>query len=329
MLPLSIPSPPSFLAEFHIGPLTVHTYALCILTGIIAAVLITQRRMTARGGESGIVLDIIIWAVPIGIVGARIYHVLTHTGDYFAPGDNLWNTFAIWDGGNALYGSLIGGAIGAYIGCRRNGIKFWSFADALAPAMLVAQSIGRLGNYFNHELFGLPTTLPWGLQIEPSNIAIVHAYPNGLPLGTTFHPLFLYEIIWDMIGVGIILLIERRLKLQWGKAFGVYLIWYGLGRSWLEAIRIDPTSNGFLGIPDNIWASFVSIALGIVLVIVQTRRHGRQVETSIYRDDWIPREQRAAVSDRAVADSAVAADATGATPGVDDDASASTQTKRL
>jgi prolipoprotein diacylglyceryl transferase len=292
MLPSSIPSPPPILALFHIGPLTVHTYALCILAGIVAAVIITQRRMSARGGESGIVLDVIIWAVPLGIVGARIYHVLTHTGDYFAPGDNLWNTFAIWDGGNALYGSLIGGAIGAYIGCRRHGVKLWSFADALAPAMLVAQAIGRLGNWFNSELFGLPTTLPWGLQIAQPNTAITHAYPNGLPASTTFHPLFLYEIIWNLIGVAIILIIERRFRLQWGKAFGVYLIWYGLGRSWLEAIRIDPTSDGFLGIPANIWASFVSIALGIILIVVQSRRHGQEIENSVYRDGWVPRDQR-------------------------------------
>jgi prolipoprotein diacylglyceryl transferase len=300
-LPLSIPSPPPALAQFNIGPLTIHTYALCILAGIIAAVIITQRRLSARGGERGVVLDIVIWAVPLGIVGARVYHVLTHTGDYFYPGANLWNTFAIWDGGNALYGSLIGGAIGAYIGCRRHGIKLWSFADALAPAMLVAQSIGRLGNWFNHELFGLPTTLPWGLQIEPTNIAVLdaikdHIIPANTPPGTLYSPLFLYEIIWDLIGVGIILLIERRLRghgseLRWGKAFGVYLIWYGLGRSWLEAIRIDPTSDHVLGLPVNVFASFVTVAVGILLFVVQYRRQ-RVPELSVYRDGWVPRSER-------------------------------------
>jgi len=274
-------------SQFPLGPLTVHTYALCILAGIIAAVIITQRRLTTRGAKSGVVLDIIIWAVPIGIVGARFYHVFTHLGDYFFSGANLWNIFAIWDGGNALYGSLLGGALGAYIGCRRHGIRFWSFADALAPAMLVAQSLGRFGNYFNHELFGLPTTLPWGLQIESSNAK----FPPGLAAGTLFHPLFLYEIIWNLIGVAVILLLERKLTLRWGRAFGLYLIWYGLGRSWLEAIRIDPTSDGFLGIPANVWASFVAIALGITLFVIQTRRHP-QPEISVFRDGWIPREQR-------------------------------------
>jgi len=294
-LPLSIPSPPPALAQFQIGPLTVHTYALCILAGIVAAIIITQRRLSKRGGRPGVVLDVIIWAVPLGIVGARFYHVLTHTGDYFYSGANLWNVFAIWDGGNALYGSLLGGTVGALIGCRRHGIRLWSFADALAPAMLVAQAIGRLGNWFNHELFGLPTTLPWGLQIESSNAAIHNAYPNGLPEGTLFQPLFLYEIIWNLVGVAVILLLERRLRghgseLRWGKAFGVYLIWYGLGRSWLEALRIDPTSDGLFGIPANIWASFVAIALGIVLIVVQAQRHP-EPETSVYRPGWVEKPE--------------------------------------
>ena len=269
MLALSIPSPPPQLAQFQIGPLTVHAYALCILGGIIAAALITARRLGRRGVDRGIVLDVVLWAVPLGIVCARFYHVFTHVGDYFYPGANLWNVFAIWDGGNALYGSLLGGALGVYIACRRAGLRFWAFADALAPALLVAQSLGRFGNYFNHELFGLPTTLPWGLQIEATN----PKFPAGMPPGTLFHPLFLYEIIWNLVGVALILLLERRFRLQWGRVLALYLIWYGLGRSWLEAIRIDPTSDGWLGIPANVWASFAAVAVGITLFIVQTRRH--------------------------------------------------------
>ena len=287
MVLTSIPSPPSEWAQFHLGPLTIHSYAICILTGIIAAVIITQRRLSGRGAQPGVVLDIILWAVPIGIVGARFYHVFTHIGDYFFPGANLWNVLAIWDGGNALYGSLLGGAVGAYIGCRRQGIRFWSFADALAPAMLVAQSLGRFGNYFNHELFGLPTTLPWGLQIEATNAK----FPPGVAAGTLFHPLFLYEVIWNLIGVVIILLVERKLQLRWGRGFALYLIWYGLGRSWLEAIRIDPTSDGYLRIPANVWASFVAVALGRLLFVIQTRRHP-EPESSVIRDGWIPRTQR-------------------------------------
>ncbi|HXD60691.1 MAG TPA: prolipoprotein diacylglyceryl transferase [Lacisediminihabitans sp.] len=268
-LPSSIPSPDPAFAQLQLGPLVIRTYAICILIGIFVAAMITSRRLTKRGAEPGIVIDIVLWAVPIGIIGARIYHVLTHVGDYFYPGANLWETVAIWDGGNALYGSLLGGALGAFIGCRMAGIRFWTFADALAPAMLVAQALGRFGNWFNHELFGLPTSLPWGLEIESTNAK----FPAGLAEGTLFHPLFLYEIIWNLIGVAIILLIERKVRLHWGKAFAIYLIWYGIGRSWLEAIRIDPTSDGFLGIPANDWASFAAIIIGIVLFIVQSRRH--------------------------------------------------------
>lgn len=276
---LSIPSPDPVLSQFSIGPVMIHTYALCILAGIVAAVIIAQRRLSARGGQPGQVIDIILWAVPLGIVGARFYHVFTHGGDYFFPGANLWNVFAIWDGGNAIYGGLLGGTVGAFIGCRRAGIRLWSFADVLAPAMLVAQAIGRLGNWFNHELFGLPTTLPWGLEILSTD----SMFPDDLPAGTLFHPLFLYEMIWNLIGVALILFLERRFKLRWGRVWALYMIWYGLGRSWLEAIRIDPTSDSFIGIPANIWASLVAIALGVLLFVVQTRRHP-EPEVSIYRD---------------------------------------------
>lgn len=168
-----------------------------------------QARLGPEGPvEAWTVIDIALWAVPLGIVAARFYHVFTHVSDYFHPGANLWNVFAIWDGGNAIYGSLIGGAIGAYIGCRRAGLRFWAFADALAPALLVAQAIGRLGNYFNQELFRSTTTLPWGLEILPT--------APMFPAGTLFHPLFLYEMMWNLIGASVIVLLKRRLTLGWG-----------------------------------------------------------------------------------------------------------------
>ncbi|MDJ0322786.1 prolipoprotein diacylglyceryl transferase [Cryobacterium sp. PH31-AA6] len=274
---LSIPSPGPEWSSFDLGPFRIHAYALCILAGIIAATVLTSRRLTSRGGEPGVVLDIILWAVPLGIVGARIYHVLTHPGDYFYPGADLLRTLYIWEGGNAIFGALLGGAVGAYIGCRMSGIRFWSFADALAPGMLIAQAMGRLGNWFNNELFGLPTTLPWGLQIETSN----PAYPVGLPVGTLFHPTFLYEMIWNVIGVVVILLIERKLTLRWGKAFGVYLIWYGLGRSFFESIRVDP-SEIYFGIRTNVWAAYAAILIGLVILIVQSRRH-TGIEVTAYQ----------------------------------------------
>ena len=271
----SIPSPA--VSFIDVGPFRVHFYALCILLGIVLAVWMTSARLTARGGKPGTVLDIVLWAVPLGIVGARIYHVLTHVNDYFYPGADLLRTFYIWEGGNAIFGSLIGGALGVYIGCRQTGIRFWSFADAVAPAMLVAQAAGRLGNWFNHELFGVPTTFPWGLEIESTNAA----FPAGLPAGTLFNPTFLYEIIWNLVGVIFILALERRFQLRWGRAFAIYIIWYGVGRSWLESIRIDP-SETFLGVRSNIWASWLAIALGIAILIVQNRRH-TGLELSVYQ----------------------------------------------
>src|SRR3712207_2129134 len=166
-----IPSPDPSWAAFAVGPLTVHTYALCLLAGIASATWLTSRRFTARGGRPDAVLDIVMWAFPLGIVGARIYHVLTHYGDYFGAAQDPWRVLAVWEGGIAVLGSLLGGSVGALIGCRRAGVRFWSFADALAPAMLLAQAIGRLGNWFSHELFGRATTLPWGLEIPADNPA--------------------------------------------------------------------------------------------------------------------------------------------------------------
>jgi prolipoprotein diacylglyceryl transferase len=279
---LSIPSPGPEWRSFDLGPFQIRAYALFILAGIVVATVLTSRRLTSRGGEPGVVLDIILWAVPLGIVGARFYHVLTHPGDYFYPGADLLRTLYIWEGGNAIFGALLGGAVGAYIGCRMSGIRFWSFADALAPGMLIAQALGRFGNWFNHELFGLPTTLPWGLQIETTN----PAYPVGLPAGTLFHPTFLYEMIWNVIGIAVIILIERKFTLRWGKAFGVYLIWYGLGRSFFESIRVDP-SEFYFGIRTNVWAAYSAILVGLVILIVQSRRH-TGIEVSAYQSgrEW-------------------------------------------
>ncbi|WEO75665.1 prolipoprotein diacylglyceryl transferase [Cryobacterium sp. SO2] len=279
---LSIPSPE--WSYFDLGIFRIHAYAICILVGIFAATALTSRRLTKRGAEPGVVLDIILWAVPLGIVGARIFHVLTHPNDYFYDGANLWDVFAVWKGGIAIFGALLGGAVGAYIGCRRSGIRFWSFADALAPGMLLAQAFGRLGNWFNSELFGLPTTLPWGLEISPDN----PAYPVGLPEGTLFHPTFLYEIVWNLVGVAVILLLERQFRLRWGSAFGVYLIWYGAGRTVFESIRVDP-SEIFFGLRTNVWAALFAVVLGLVIIIVQSRRHtGLELSPYLPGREWKP-----------------------------------------
>ncbi len=294
--PVSIPSPDESWRVFNLGQwlrdigltwfgydVNIHAYALCILLGIVVATVMTHQRLTRRGAEPGVVLDIIIWAIPFGIVGARIFHVITHPDDYFA-GQNLLSVFYIWEGGIAIFGALAGGAVGAWIGCRFSGIRFWTFADAVAPGILLAQAFGRFGNWFNHELYGLPTDLPWGLEIESSN----PAFPAGLPEGTLFHPTFLYEIIWNVAGVAVILFLERRYRLQWGKVLGVYLIWYGLGRIVFESIRIDP-SEVFAGLRTNVWAAIFAVIVGAVIIIVQRRRHpGIEPSPYVAGREWVP-----------------------------------------
>jgi prolipoprotein diacylglyceryl transferase len=288
--PLSIPSPPISWQGFTIPigtwlhfigvPTTyginVKTYALCLLAGMIVATIWTSKRLTKRGVEPGVGLDVAIFAIVFGIIGARVYHVLTHYNDYFGAGHDPLTAFYIWEGGIAIFGSIIGGAVGIYIGCRISGIRFWSFADALIPGLLLAQALGRFGNYFNHELFGQPTKLPWGLQIESSNAA----FPAGLPAGTLFHPTFLYEMLWNVLGIVVLLLLEREYRYRWGKMAGLYFVWYGIGRVWFESIRIDP-SDIFLGLRTNVWGAIGAIVVGIIVLIVQTRRHPG-LEPSVY-----------------------------------------------
>lgn len=265
MILSSIPSPD--ISFFEIGPFKVYFYALCILTGMVLAVWIANRRLVAWGHPSGVALDISLWTVPLGIIGARIFHVLTHTEDYFYPGADLFAVFRIWEGGIAIYGGLIGGAIGAWIGVKRSGVTFWDFADAVAPGLLLAQAIGRWGNYFNQELFGAPTTLPWGLEIDPGNQAI----PSGLAEGTLFHPTFLYESIWSLVGVGLLLLLDRRLNLRGGRMLGTYLIYYSCGRIITENLRLDP-SEIILGLRTNVWSAIIGIVVGIAIIYLQSSR---------------------------------------------------------
>lgn len=277
----SIPSPS--ISYFDIGPLRIHIYALCIIAGIIVAVLLTNRRLVKRGVEPWAVIDIALLAVPLALICARAYHVLTHWGFYFGDGRNTWNplqpgsVWAIWEGGIAIYGALIGGAVGAYLGCRWTGIRFWTFADALAPGLIIAQALGRFGNYFNQELFGLPTSGWWGLQIDPTN----SAFPPGLPEDTLFLPTFAFEVIWNLLGAAVLLWAGRRLVLQWGRLFGLYLVWYSAGRILWESIRIDP-SDIYFGLRSNVWTAILGVIVGLVIIVVQKRRHPG-LEPSPYR----------------------------------------------
>ncbi len=281
MNPDGIPSPPAQWRSFNIGAwirdlgadwftlnLTINAYALFILLGIAVALVLTNRRLVDRGAEPWVVLDIALWAVPFGILGGRLYHVATHPADYFYEGAEFVRIFYVWEGGLAIFGAIILGGVGAVIGARLSGIRFLSFADALAPGLLLAQGIGRLGNYFNQELFGSPTDLPWGLIIDRPNAAI----PVGLPESTLFHPAFAYELLWNVVGALVLIWAGKQFSLQWGRIFGLYLVWYGIGRAFLETIRLDPAEL-ILGIRVNIWGALAAIVLGLIIVVAQARRH--------------------------------------------------------
>lgn len=262
----SIPSPE--ISYIDLGFARIYFYALFILSGIVIATLLADYRLSRRGAERGVMLDIALWAVPFGIAGGRFFHVVTHPDDYFYPGADLLDVFKIWEGGLAIYGALIFGALGVFLATRNLGLRFLSVADAMAPGILIAQGIGRLGNYFNQELFGLPTTLPWGLEIPSTN----PAYPVGLPDGLTFHPTFLYEMIWNLTGAMLILYLGSKLNLQWGRVLGLYLAVYSLGRMWIESIRIDPSEILF-GLRVNIWSALIGLTIGLLILVVQARRH--------------------------------------------------------
>ena len=271
----SIPSPS--ISSFDIGQVRIHFYALFILTGIVAAIILGELRLRKRGAQPGVILDVALWAVPFGILGGRLFHVFTHQSDYFGEGKDLLKVFAVWEGGLAIYGALILGSAAAYIGCKQAGIRFLSFADAIAPGVLLAQAIGRWGNYFNSELFGKPTDLPWGLEISPSN----SAYPVGLPAGTLFHPTFFYEFLWNVSGVFILLMLDKRFDLRWGRLFALYVAYYSIGRFWIEDLRVDP-SEVLLGLRSNQWSAVVGLVIGVALFIWSRRAHpGAEVSVVI------------------------------------------------
>jgi prolipoprotein diacylglyceryl transferase len=268
----SIPSPSQ--GVWHLGPIPLRAYAFCIMLGIIVAVWVTTRRWVARGGASTEVFDLAMWAVPFGIVGARLYHVITDYELFFGPGRHWVDMFKIWQGGLGIWGAVALGALGAWIGARRMGIRLTAFADAAAPGILLAQAIGRWGNYFNQELFGGPTTLPWGLRID-----VVHR-PVDYLTTTTFHPTFLYECLW-CIGVALVVVwADRRFTLGHGRAFFLYVIGYTIGRGWIEHLRVDPAHRiGPLRLND--WVSLLVCLLFLVIFLVSRRRRpGR--ESSVY-----------------------------------------------
>ncbi|MDP5226600.1 MULTISPECIES: prolipoprotein diacylglyceryl transferase [Arthrobacter] len=273
MLPSYLPSPT--ISAFMLGPLSIHFYALCILSGIVLAVWLTDRRWVKRGVESGKVLDVALWAVPFGIVGGRIYHVITDPELYFLPGKDPWKAFAIWDGGLGIWGAVALGGLGAWIGCRRIGVSLGSFADAVAPGLLFAQAMGRVGNWFNNELYGDPTTLPWGLTIHnmdpATGRAVLDANGQAVILGY-FQPTFLYEALWCTIGGILILLLGRRFRLARGVEFSLYVMIYTAGRFVVELMRSD-YANLILGLRVNTWVSMLCFLGGLAGLIISLKRN--------------------------------------------------------
>jgi prolipoprotein diacylglyceryl transferase len=260
-----LPSPSQ--GVWHLGPFPIRAYALCILVGIVVAVLITQRRWVARSGRAEDVLDVAAWAVPFGIIGGRLYHVITDPQLYFAPGRNPVAAFYIWQGGLGIWGAVALGAVGTWIGCRRRGISLAAFAGAVAPGLVLAQAIGRWGNYFNQELFGGPTTVPWALLIDPDN------RPADTPDIALYHPTFLYESLW-CVGVFFLLIwAEKRFRLTGGRLFALYIAAYTLGRAWVESLRVDDV-NHILGLRLNVWTSII-VFLTAVACMIATRGPGR------------------------------------------------------
>ena len=292
MHPLAYLPSPTRSAVF-LGPLPIRAYALCIVTGIVVALAVTLRRWRGRGGVDDDVWDVAGWAIAFGIVGGRLYHVITDPELYFAKGQHPVNALKIWDGGLGIWGAIALGGVGAWIGCRRKGMSMVVFADAAAPGVVLAQAIGRFGNWFNNELYGGPTSLPWGLKIHCIDIATGHVLPGGTADGGQvcdqsgtvaglFQPTFLYESLWNVGLAALLIYLDRRLRLGRGNVFALYVMGYTVGRGWIEALRTDPAHH-FFGLRLNDWTALIVFVLALAWFL----RHGgfhAQREESPYTD---------------------------------------------
>ena len=257
-----LPSPST--GVWQVGPFPVRAYALAIILGVVAAVVIGERRWVARGGTKGLVTDVATLAVPGGIVGARIYHVITTPDRYL---DEPLAALYVWQGGLGIPGGIAGGFVVGWIMLHRRGIAKGAFADAIAPGVAIAQAVGRLGNWFNQELFGKPTTLPWGLEIDPDNA-------DAIAGAVAYHPTFLYELLWNLGVAAIVIWADRRWRLGGGRAFALYLALYAVGRGWIEALRIDEAQEIF-GLRLNDYVMAV-VYLGALTYLVLRRHVGRE-----------------------------------------------------
>jgi prolipoprotein diacylglyceryl transferase len=277
----SIPSPSS--STLDLGPLQIHFYGLTLLVAIAAAVAIGGYRWARRGGDWDLIFRVAVWGVAFGIVGARLYHVITSWNEL--P-DAWWGPFAIWKGGLGVWGGIGLGVIVGAIVAKRSGANVPVLADCVAPGLLVAQGIGRLGNWWNQELFGKPTDLPWGLEISPENRPLEHLE------NSTFHPTFLYEMLWDFGAAGVLLLVERRFRIRPGGLFGLYVLVYSLGRIWIETLRIDP-SHELAGVRLNVYVAALAIVLSAAFVVWWQRRWHRGQDAAPPRPQTmaIPRQR--------------------------------------
>jgi prolipoprotein diacylglyceryl transferase len=251
----SIPSPES--STIDAGPLSIHFYGLTLLVAIGAAVLVSGIRWTRRGGDWDLIFRLAVWGVASGIVGARLYHVVTSWNEL--P-DEWWGPFAIWRGGLGVWGGIGLGFIVAAIVAKRSGADVARLADCVAPGLLVAQGIGRFGNWWNQELFGKPTDLPWGLEISPENRPLDYIDRE------LFHPTFLYEALWCFAAAGLLLIVERRFKLRPGALFALYVLIYSIGRLWIEMLRVDP-SHELGGIRLNVYVAGLAIVLSAAFFV--------------------------------------------------------------
>lgn len=263
-----IPSPS--LSSFSVGPLTIHFYALCIITGIAAAIWIGRKRYANLGGNPDDVSEVAIWAVPFGIIGGRIYHVVTSPSQYFGSNGNPIDALRIWEGGLGIWGAISLGAVGAYLYFKthKTSLNFRQLLDSLAPGVIVAQAIGRIGNYFNQEVFGKPTELPWGLEIDSVN------RPNGFESYSTFHPTFLYELLWCLVIAVLLIKLPgflKKITARQGDVFALYVFGYTAGRIWIETLRIDE-ANLILGLRLNIWVSLIVLITASAYLIASKRR---------------------------------------------------------
>lgn len=277
MIPEFIPSPPT--GVWQLGPLPIRAYAICILIGIFVGLYIGGRRWRARGGSSDTLDTAVFVAIPLGIVGARIYHVITDYQLYFGPGKRPIEALYIWNGGLGIWGAVALGALGVYVVCRRRNASFLAMVDALAPGLAVAQGIGRLGNWFNQELFGKPTTVAWALEIDPQY------RPAGYAEFATFHPTFLYELLWTFLIAGVLIWADRRFRLGRGKVFALYIVLYTLGRFWIEGLRIDKV-NEVGGFRLNEYTSVIVFVVALAWLIWLIKfRPGREDVVEVTPED--------------------------------------------